>query len=416
MVRLRGPDVTLKLEMSLPNSFFGQKFGLTEHNLESYLSEALSAGGDYADLYFEYIATSSLSIDESIVKSAIQGVSLGVGVRVISGERTGYAYSDDLSPEKINKAARVAACIAQGPSKVEKIGFEEARARNLYPVLTAPNETSLADRVELVKRADRAARSYDPRIFQVQASYVDNLRHVLVANSDGILSMDRQPLARMSVLVLARDPNGSPQRGFSGGGGRVALDFFLHEKTPEHFAREAARQAVVQLDAVPAPAGEMTVVLGPGCGDRRERQGQVGEGQVGPDEVADDGGQPGAGEQVRPVVLQGAGLGQRPAREDPLARQPGPQVRQPVGRAPRCMASTTPLSEPTDVPVTMSGGTSRSLSACSIPTWTAPRLPPPPSTYPTGRGRSAMVPSMYGSSRPAAGVAWTARPARSSLR
>src|SRR5580704_1130417 len=138
--------------MALSDSFFGQKFAITEHDLESYLSEALSAGGDYADLYFEYLATSSLSIDESIVKSAIQGVSLGVGVRVISGERTGYAYSDDLSSEKIKKAARVAACIAKGPSKVDKTGFEHARARDLYPLLTSPNETSLAERVELVKR------------------------------------------------------------------------------------------------------------------------------------------------------------------------------------------------------------------------------------------------------------------------
>ena len=118
--------------MPLSDSFFGQKFGITEHDLESYLSEALAAGGDYADLYFEYLATSQLSIDESIVKSAVQGVSLGVGVRVISGERTGYAYSDDLSPEKIRKAARVAACIANGPSKVEKTGFRGiAPARSL---------------------------------------------------------------------------------------------------------------------------------------------------------------------------------------------------------------------------------------------------------------------------------------------
>ncbi len=157
------------------------------------------AGGDYADLYFEYLATSTLSIDESIVKSAVQGVSLGVGVRVISGERTGYAYSDDLSPEKIRKAARVAACIANGPSKVDKTGFDEARRRDLYPLLTAPNETSLAERVELVKRADRAARAADRRVFQVQASYVDSLRHVLVATSDGVLSTDRQPLARLGV-------------------------------------------------------------------------------------------------------------------------------------------------------------------------------------------------------------------------
>src|SRR5689334_5069724 len=172
--------------MPLSESFFARKFGITEQDLQSYLSEALSSGGDYADLYFEYLATSSITIDESIVKGATQGVSLGVGVRVISGERTGYAYSDDLSPEKIKKAARVAACIAHGPSKIEKTGFEHARGRDLYPVITAPNETSLADRVELVKRADRAARAYDPRIFQVQASYVDNLRQVLVANSDGV--------------------------------------------------------------------------------------------------------------------------------------------------------------------------------------------------------------------------------------
>lgn len=250
--------------MSLSDSFFAQRFGITEHDLESYLSEALGAGGDYADLYFEYVATSHLSIDESIVKTAVQGVSLGVGIRVIAGERTGYAYSDDLSSEKIRKAARVAACIANGPAKVEKTGFEEARRRDLYPVVTAPSETALAERVELVKRADKAARASDARVFQVQASYADSLRHVLVATSDGVLSTDRQPLARLNVAVLVRDGDGVPQRGHSGGGGRVALDFFEAEKTPEHFAREAVRQAIVQLEAAPAPAGEMTVVLGPG--------------------------------------------------------------------------------------------------------------------------------------------------------
>lgn len=250
--------------MPLSDSFFAQKFGITEQDLENYLSEALSSGGDYADLYFEYLATSTITIDESIVKSATQGVSLGVGVRVISGERTGYAYSDDLSPEKIRMASHVAACIANGPSKVEKTGLEEMRGRNLYPVLTAPTETSLAARVELVKRADSAARAYDPRIFQVTATYADNLRHVLVATSDGQLSFDRQPLARVGVAALARELNGTPQRGYAGGGGRVSLDFFLNEKTPEYFAREAARQAIVQLGAVEAPAGETTVVLGPG--------------------------------------------------------------------------------------------------------------------------------------------------------
>src|SRR5271154_325239 len=159
--------------MALSDSFFGQKFGITEHDLDLYLSEALGAGGDYADLYFEYLATSQLSIDESIVKSAVQGVSLGVGVRVISGERTGYAYSDDLSPEKIRKAARVAACIASGPATEGKKGVQEVRGRDFSPVLMAPSEASLGERVELVKRADRAALAAARRVFQVQASSLD---------------------------------------------------------------------------------------------------------------------------------------------------------------------------------------------------------------------------------------------------
>ena len=250
--------------MSFSQSFFADRFGISEHDLEGYLSEALSAGGEYADLYFEYLATTSIGIDEGIVKTATEGVTLGVGIRVIAGERTGYAYSDDLSPEKIRKAARVAACIARGPASVVKSGLEEARRHNLYPMLTSPHETGLLERVDLVKRADTAARAYDPRVFQVQANYADSLRHVMVATSEGRFSFDRQPMARMSVTVLAREGGGAPQHGHSGGGGRVMLDFFLNEKTPEHFAREAARQAIVQLGAVEAPAGEMTVVLGPG--------------------------------------------------------------------------------------------------------------------------------------------------------
>jgi TldD protein len=250
--------------MGLSGSWFAEEFGITERDLESWLGEALSAGGEYADLYFEYLATTSLGIDEGMIKTATQGVQLGVGVRVIAGERTGYGYSDDLSAASIRKAARVAAAIARGPATVVRTGFEEARKHNLYPMLTSPNETGLAERVDLVRRADQAARSYDPRVFQVQATYGDSLRHVLVATSDGRLSADRQPLARMGVAVLAREDGGGAQQGYAGGGGRVTLDFFLNEKTPEHFAREAARQAVVQLGAADAPAGETTVVLGPG--------------------------------------------------------------------------------------------------------------------------------------------------------
>src|SRR5579872_6952747 len=141
--------------MHFAESIFASRFQITRGDLEGYLGEALTGGGDYADLYFEYLLTSSIGIDESMVKSATQGVSMGVGIRVISGERTGYAYSDDLSPEKIRKAARVAAYIASGPSKVDKFDLNEGLRHNLYPVVTAPTETAFTDRVELIKRADR---------------------------------------------------------------------------------------------------------------------------------------------------------------------------------------------------------------------------------------------------------------------
>ena len=250
--------------MDLADSFIASKFNITTRDLEDYLGVALSRGGDYADLYFEYLVTTSIGLDESIVKSATQGVSVGVGIRVLSGERTGYAYCDDLSPARIRHAAGVAACIASGPAAVEKAGFTQAPKRELYPVLVAPSETSLRERVELVRRADEAARAADPRVFQVQAGYADTLKHILVATSDGALSADRQPMARLNVIVLAREGTGVPQRGFAGGGGRVGLDFFQTEKTPEYFARDAVRQAIVQLNATDAPAGESVVVLGPG--------------------------------------------------------------------------------------------------------------------------------------------------------
>ena len=250
--------------MQQTRKFFETKFGLTNADLEKYLAAALSAGGDYADLYFEYQTTSSISLDEALVKGATQGVSVGCGVRVISGEGTGYAYTDDLSPEKIRKAAQTAAHIASGPARITTVGLSEVRLpRNLYPIVTAPTDIDIAAKLELVLRADQAARAYDPRIFQVRAGYADEVRQVLTVASDGGVAGDLQPLARLSVFCLAREGN-RVERGFSGGGGRVELKFFLEEKTPEHFAREAARQAVLQLSAVEAPAGEMEVVLGPG--------------------------------------------------------------------------------------------------------------------------------------------------------
>src|SRR5947209_16004230 len=114
--------------------FFFEHFALTQQDLEKYLSAALSAGGDYADLYFEYLNSTSISVDESLVKSATQGVSAGCGVRVIAGERTGYAYTDDLSPERILHAAKTAALIASGPSKQPIVDLKDNTPRSLYPV------------------------------------------------------------------------------------------------------------------------------------------------------------------------------------------------------------------------------------------------------------------------------------------
>jgi len=243
--------------------YFFQKFGITEHLLERCLGEALSAGGDYADLYFESVAATSLGVDEQIVKSASQGTSAGCGIRVLSGERTGYAYTDNLSPERLLQAARTAALIASGPAKQQVQGFVEAPVADLYPVPLGGFDLDLAARLDLILRADRAARASDSRIVQVRASYSEELRRILIAASDGAYASDTQPLCRLNVFVIAKD-GANTTKGSAGGGGRADIHQFEGSKSPEHLAREAARGALLQLGAIPAPAGEMEVVLGPG--------------------------------------------------------------------------------------------------------------------------------------------------------
>jgi TldD protein len=256
-------NIQLRETMTQNQSLFFQKFGITPNDLQNYLGEALSAGGEYADLYFEYLTSTAISVDESMVKSASQGISAGCGVRVLAGERTGYAYTDDLSPNKILRAARTAALIARGPAKEPIHNLKQAKAHQLYQVATPAADADIAAKVELVMRADKAARAYDPRIVQVRGSYADELRQILVIGSDGTYATDVQPLARFSLSCIAKSGQNSA-RGAAGGGGRVALDFFHTDKTPEYFAKDAARQAIIQLDAREAPAGEMEVVLGPG--------------------------------------------------------------------------------------------------------------------------------------------------------
>jgi len=242
--------------------YFFETLGLSERLLERCLGEALSAGGDFADLYFEAVTSTSLGMDEGIVKTAAQGVSVGCGVRVLSGERTGFAYTDDLSADRLLKAARTAALIASGPQTTRVAGFQQTHTPQLYPI-AGSSDAEISAKLELIARANRAARAFDPRIVQVRAGLSDELRRILVAASDGTFASDTQPLARLNVAVIAKDEHNTA-RGSSGGGGRVTLDFFTGSKSPEHFATEAARTAVLQLGAVAAPAGDMEVVLGPG--------------------------------------------------------------------------------------------------------------------------------------------------------
>ena len=248
--------------------YFIEKLGLSERLMERCLGEALSAGGEYADLYFESVTSTSLGIDEGLVKSASQGISVGCGIRVVSGERTGFAYTDDLSSDRLLRAARTAALIASGPATQITSGFRHTETPSLYPIAGLSTDAEIAEKLALIRRADKAARDYDPRITQVRAGINDELRRILVAASDGTFASDTQPLARLNVFVIAKDTKldgtGGTARGTSGGGGRVTLEFFEGAKSPEHFAREAARTAILQLGAVEAPAGEMEVVLGPG--------------------------------------------------------------------------------------------------------------------------------------------------------
>ncbi len=202
--------------------YFFEKFGITERLLERCLGEALSAGGDYADLYFESVTATSLGVDEQIVKSASTGTSAGCGIRVLSGERTGYAYTDNLSPERLLHAAKTAALIASGPAKEPIQGFQEKSLTDLYPVPLGGFDLDLAARLDLIQRADRAARAFSPHVIQVRSSYSEELRRILVVGSDGAFASDTQPLCRLNVFVIAKDEKNTA-RGSAGAGGRGGL-------------------------------------------------------------------------------------------------------------------------------------------------------------------------------------------------
>ena len=223
---------------------------------------ALSRGGDYADLFFEYRAAGGLVYDEGILKSASRGVSMGVGVRVQKGDATGYAYVEQLDWEAMKRAAETAAQIANGGQSKPPVLAQPTPRPSRYALDRVTLDVPGIDKRRLLERAAAAAHAYDPLVIKAEASLTEEIREILVFTSDGLMVSDTQPLMRFGVRAIV-EKNGRRQEGSSGGGGRTSLGYF-EGKTPEWHAREAARQAVTMLGAEDAPAGQMEVVLAPG--------------------------------------------------------------------------------------------------------------------------------------------------------
>ncbi|MFO0658406.1 MAG: metallopeptidase TldD-related protein [Polyangiaceae bacterium] len=229
---------------------------------EQILAVALEQGGDYADLFFEYSAGGGLSYDEGILKSASRGVSMGLGVRVLRGDATGYAYVEDLEIESMKRAAKTAAQIATGGGSKTPVALLSRELPHRYELDTVSIDIAGTTKRSLLEAASQAAHAVDPRVVKVEASFVEALREVLIATSDGKFVHDVQPMLRFGVRVIV-EQNGKRQDGYSGGGGRVDMTYF-DTRGAEYHAKEAARQAIAMLDAREAPAGQMEVVLAPG--------------------------------------------------------------------------------------------------------------------------------------------------------
>lgn len=237
--------------------------GLERDLLRKLLARALRRGGDYADVFFEHRNTQSFRLQDGRIHEAGLSVVRGAGIRVIVGERSGYAYSDDLSPLALLRAADVAALIANDSAHAAPLADLTVRQA---PALYRPAHEPAAAQtfVDLLARADVAARAYDPRIAAVNAFISDETQFVQIATSDGEVVTDLRPLVTLGVQTVAKSGT-KRANGYLGDGGRTTLAIY-ESKTPEHIAIESARIAVTNLDARDTPAGEMPVVVGAGGG------------------------------------------------------------------------------------------------------------------------------------------------------
>ncbi|TMH61689.1 MAG: metalloprotease TldD, partial [Betaproteobacteria bacterium] len=232
------------------------------HQLSRVLADIHGHRIDYADLYFQYSRVEAWSLEEGIVKSGSFSIDRGVGVRAVTGERTAFAYSDDISLEALAQAASATRAIAQqGQSAVaalERVG----NARALYAARDPVMALTDGAKVGLLERLERLARARDPRVTQVTASLAGEYEAILVARSDGLIAADVRPLVRLSLNVIVED-NGRREQGMAGGGGRLDYSYFT-EALLQDYAAQAVDQALLNVSARAAPAGTMTVVLGPG--------------------------------------------------------------------------------------------------------------------------------------------------------
>lgn len=242
-----------------------QPAAMDEAQLETVLGKIMGHRVDYADLYFETSRFESWSLEDGIVKDGGYSIERGVGVRAISGEKTGFAYSDEIFLPALTEAALSARAIARsGQQGRLKAWSGPPAVANLYSSLQPFDSLSEQDKVALMEAANAEARAQDPRVQQVMVSLVGTHKVVLVAASDGTLAADVRPLVRMSVSVVVEE-NGRREQASSGGGARLDYRFFSDDEARGlGYAREAVRQALVNLEARDAPAGTMQVVLGPG--------------------------------------------------------------------------------------------------------------------------------------------------------
>jgi TldD protein len=240
-----------------------QPGGLDDSRLDRVFGEVLKHSVDFADVYFQLSREESWALEDGIVKDGSASIEQGVGVRALAGEKTGFAYSDEIVLPALEEASRAARAIAARGADRRVQAWHPTAGHQLY--LPADALASLEDKekVAWLERVDRETRKLDPRIVQVMASVNAVQEVVLVANSQGELAADVRPLVRFNVSVLV-EQNGRREQGYAGGGGRYSLADLVAGDKPLALAREALRQALVNLEAVPAPAGPMTVVLGPG--------------------------------------------------------------------------------------------------------------------------------------------------------